>query len=266
MLQVVMANPAKPTIPAMRFRRGVIVLGAVIGAHVALLFLAASTHDRMVERPIEPVTITAMLLSPQAEPVTPAAPAAAVAAATPSPARPAVRAKPLPQVQPQVQPQARSHASRGAAATPAPVAPVAPRAPLAPADNAAPSATAQPATAVPAPSPATAPATGSAPAADHTLAASAAPRNVAHIDCAIPKPDYPDISMRRGENGTAIVRFVVGLAGRIETTQLQRSSGYPRLDEAALAAVHASVCQPYREDGVAVRAAYSQSFVFGLTE
>ncbi|WP_274597533.1 energy transducer TonB [Paraburkholderia sp. SG-MS1] len=247
----------------MRSRRGVIVLGAVIGAHVLLLYLAASTRDRMVERPIEPVTITAMLLSPPAEPAKPAAPVA-VPPAAPSAARPAVRAKPLPQVP--LQPQARSRASRSAAATPAPVAPVAPRAPLAPTDDAAPSATAQPAPAVPTPSPATAPANGSAPATDPTLAESATPKNVAHIDCAIPKPDYPDISMRRGENGTAIVRFVVGLTGRIETTQLQRSSGYPRLDEAALAAVHASACQPYRENGAAVRAAYSQSFVFGLTE
>ncbi|WP_241991469.1 energy transducer TonB [Paraburkholderia sp. RAU2J] len=243
----------------MRFRRGMIVLGAVIGAHVLLLYLAVSTRDRMVERPIEPVTITAMLLSPQAEPVTPAAPAAVEPPATPSPARPAVRAKPSPQVQP----QARSRVSHSAAATPAPVAP---RAPLAPTENAAPSATAQPAPAVPTPLPTTAPANESAPATAPILAEPATPRNVAHIDCAIPKPDYPDISMRRGENGTAIVRFVVGLSGRIETTQLQRSSGYPRLDEAALAAVHASVCQPYRENGAAVRAAYSQSFVFGLTE
>jgi periplasmic protein TonB len=97
-------------------------------------------------------------------------------------------------------------------------------------------------------------------------AASTAPKTVSHIDCTIPKPDYPDISKRRRENGTAIVRFVVGLTGRIDTMQLQQSSGYPRLDEAALAAVHASVCQPYSENGTVVRAAYSQSFVFGLTD
>lgn len=74
------------------------------------------------------------------------------------------------------------------------------------------------------------------------------------------------MSKRRRENGTAIVRFVVGLTGRIDTMQLQKSSGYARLDEAALAAVHASACQPYSENGVVMRAAYSQSFVFGLTD
>jgi protein TonB len=108
--------------------------------------------------------------------------------------------------------------------------------------------------------------TASAPAAERATPASTAPKTVSHVDCTIPKPDYPDISKRRGENGTAIVRFVVGLTGRIETVQLQTSSGYARLDEAALAAVHASVCQPYSENGAPVRAAYSQSFVFGLSD
>jgi protein TonB len=92
------------------------------------------------------------------------------------------------------------------------------------------------------------------------------PKTVAHVDCDIPKPDYPDVSKRRNESGTAIIRFVVGLGGQIEAAQLQKSSGYSRLDDAALAAIHAGVCQPYRENGEVVRAAYSQSFVFGLTQ
>jgi protein TonB len=100
----------------------------------------------------------------------------------------------------------------------------------------------------------------------HAPSATGAPKTVSHVDCDIPRPDYPDMSKRRNESGTAIVRFVVGLGGQIETAQLQKSSGYARLDEAALAAIHAGVCQPYRENGEAVRAAYSQSFVFGLTE
>jgi len=45
-----------------------------------------------------------------------------------------------------------------------------------------------------------------------------------------------------------------------------RSSGSPRLDDAAVAAMHASACKPYKENGEAIRAAYSQPFVFGLDE
>jgi protein TonB len=231
----------------------VIVLVAVIGAHLILLFATLSTRDRTVERPVEPQTITAVLLSPEPEPVAPAAPAAVVPPTPPTPpavAHPVVRARPVPQPQPRVP---RSTAT--------PAAP----APAAPAESAAPSAATQPAPAPALPAPA-APVTASAPAAERTVPASTAPKNVSHVDCTIPKPDYPDISKRRGENGTAIVRFVVGLTGRIETVQLQTSSGYARLDEAALAAVHASVCQPYSENGAPVRAAYSQSFVFGLSD
>lgn len=95
--------------------------------------------------------------------------------------------------------------------------------------------------------------------------ASAEPKTVSHVDCDIAKPDYPDISQRRGEAGTAVVRFVVGVSGRIEAVQLLKGSGYPRLDAAALDAVHTGVCRPYGESGAAVRVAYSQSFVFGLT-
>jgi protein TonB len=129
--------------------------------------------------------------------------------------------------------------------------------------------TAQPVTQEAAPSvapQAAAPSAASAPATQPVVPASTEPRNVSHVDCSIPKPDYPDVAKRRGEHGTAIVRFVVGLTGHIDTAQLQTSSGSARLDDAALAAVHAGACQPYTENGTPVRAAYSQSFVFGLTE
>ena len=247
MLQVVMANPGNHTIPTTRYRRVVIVLVAVIGAHLVLLALTLTARDITVERPVEPRTITALLLSPEPEPAAPAAPAAVVPPTPPAPTPPVARIKPAPQPRPHI-----THN----AVTPAPVTPP---------QSAEPSAATPPAPAPAIPAPA-APMAASAPAAEHALPASTAPRNVSHVDCAIPKPDYPEISKRRGENGTAIVRFVVGLTGRLETVQLQKSSGYSRLDDAALAAVHASTCQPYSENGVAVRAAYSQSFVFGLTE
>ncbi|MEA3084486.1 MAG: periplasmic protein TonB [Paraburkholderia sp.] len=256
MLQVAMAKPEHPAIVATRHRRAAIVLGAVIGAHLVLLALALTARDITLERPVEPRTITALLLSPEPEPATPTTPTPPVTPATPvavvpptptTPARPAVRVKPSPQPRPRMPRSVE---------TPAPVAP--------PQNTALPAATpAAPAAALPSPA---APIAASAPAAERTMPASSAPRNVSHIDCTIPKPDYPDISKRRSESGTAIVRFVVGLAGGIETVQLQKSSGYARLDEAALAAVHASVCRPYSENGAALRAAYSQSFVFGLTD
>ncbi|WP_241495964.1 energy transducer TonB [Paraburkholderia monticola] len=256
MLQVAMANPASPAHAAAGYRRAAIVLGAVIAAHLVLLVIALNARHRIVERPVEPRTITALLLSPEppAPVVAPAAPPTPAAAVPPAPTvtRPAVRrVKPAPQPHAQVPRSVVAPTpspSRESAAQP--VTP--PATPQATPQAAAPTAAA--------------PSAASAPAAQPVLPASSEPRNVSHVDCSIPKPDYPDVSKRRGEHGTAVVRFVVGVTGRIETAQLQTSSGSARLDEAALAAVHAGACQPYTESGTPVRAAYSQSFVFGLTE
>jgi periplasmic protein TonB len=62
------------------------------------------------------------------------------------------------------------------------------------------------------------------------------------------------------------VRFVVGLTGAIENIELKKSSGSPALDQAAVDAMRQSACKPYKENGEAVRAAYSQPFVFGLND
>ena len=93
-----------------------------------------------------------------------------------------------------------------------------------------------------------------------------APKNVSHVECNIAKPDYPPLSRRRGETGTAYVKFVVGLTGKLDSIELKKSSGFSRLDDAALAAVHASACKPYLENGQPVRAATSQPFDFSLTD
>ncbi|ADG19486.1 TonB family protein [Paraburkholderia atlantica] len=262
MLQVAVVHPGSSTNAATSYRRAAIVLGAVIVAHLLLLAIALSARNRIVERPVEPRTITALLLSPEppAPVVSPSAPPPPAAVVPPAPTPPvphsAARIKPAPQ--PHVQVPRRMETpmptpSSTRASTAQPVTPTT-------APSAAPQA------AVPTTPMAAAPSTASAPAAHPAAPASTEPRSVSHIDCSIPKPDYPDVAKRRGEHGTAIVRFVVGLTGHIETAQLQTSSGSTRLDDAALAAVHAGACQPYTENGTPVRAAYSQSFVFGLTE
>jgi protein TonB len=93
-----------------------------------------------------------------------------------------------------------------------------------------------------------------------------APKNVAALQCNFVKPDYPSMSRRRGEAGTAYVHFVVGVTGKIESVELQKSSGYPRLDDAALDAMRATTCRPYIENGQAIRAARTQPYNFGLTD
>jgi protein TonB len=52
-----------------------------------------------------------------------------------------------------------------------------------------------------------------------------------------PAPDYPHISREMKEQGLVQLRVFVGPDGRPQEAQLHRSSGFDRLDQAALAAV-----------------------------
>ena len=52
-----------------------------------------------------------------------------------------------------------------------------------------------------------------------------------------PPPAYPRMSRRMGEQGTVLVRVFISADGRAEKADIRSSSGYPRLDEAALETV-----------------------------
>jgi protein TonB len=47
-------------------------------------------------------------------------------------------------------------------------------------------------------------------------------------------PDYPPMSRWRHESGTVVVRVLIGVDGRAQAAQVEQSSGYGRLDDAAL--------------------------------
>lgn len=52
-----------------------------------------------------------------------------------------------------------------------------------------------------------------------------------------PKPEYPMTSRMRGEEGTVLLEMSVTAAGTVSSVRVLKSSGYPRLDRAALEAV-----------------------------
>jgi periplasmic protein TonB len=54
-----------------------------------------------------------------------------------------------------------------------------------------------------------------------------------------PKPLYPNLSRRLSEQGTVLLRVFVSVAGEATKIELKESSGFSRLDHAALAAVQA---------------------------
>ena len=65
-----------------------------------------------------------------------------------------------------------------------------------------------------------------------------------------PNPPYPKRAQRAGDQGKALVRVMVDIAGRPAQASLEKSSGFPDLDEAAVAAVRASQFRPYTEGGL----------------
>lgn len=215
---------------------------AVVAIHAALLGVALTMRHAPPQRPIEAKSITAQLISETPQPAP-----QPVAVETPPPPKPVPQPVPKPQPKPKVKPKIEPKP------TPMPVT-EAPSQIAAPTPEPTPPAPAQPA-----PPPA-------APAIGKPSMDLAAPKNVAHLSCNFAQPDYPAMSKRRGETGTAVIRLTVGLAGKIENVTLQKSSGSSRLDDAALEAVRGSACSPYRENGEAIRATATVPFVFSLND
>jgi periplasmic protein TonB len=81
--------------------------------------------------------------------------------------------------------------------------------------------------------------------------ASGAPRvvtDVAYLEP--PAPKYPPESKRSGEEGLVVLRVLINELGRAARVEIERSSGYARLDAAARAAVERALFKPYIENGV----------------
>ncbi len=64
-----------------------------------------------------------------------------------------------------------------------------------------------------------------------------------------PAPVYPHESSRKRERGTVVLRVLVDTAGRPAQIQIERSSGFARLDDAARAAVQKALFRPHEVDG-----------------
>jgi len=77
---------------------------------------------------------------------------------------------------------------------------------------------------------------------------------------------YPDASKRANEEGRCIVQVTVAADGTIRSESLQQSSGFPRLDEACLKAVHGQRMIPATEEGKPVEKTAALPIVWKLTK
>lgn len=191
------------------------VLTAVVLAHLgvlaALLVLPQTPPSFIPPGPlfvrlIEPTAV----MAPADAPVRPPPPA-------PDMAPPQVAAKPLALPPPD---------TKIARTVPPPVRPDSARPEPQPAPVAAP-----PALPVPAPAAAASEATPSAPAAP-PLPVTQPRFNADYLDN--PKPPYPGLSRRMGEEGEVRLRVHVDANGTAQQVEIYRSSGFPRLDQTAL--------------------------------
>jgi periplasmic protein TonB len=66
-----------------------------------------------------------------------------------------------------------------------------------------------------------------------------------------PKPAYPPISKRLGEQGKVMLRVLIGADGSPQKAEIRNSSGFERLDQAALATVMRWRYVPGKRGGVA---------------
>ncbi len=79
------------------------------------------------------------------------------------------------------------------------------------------------------------------------------------------QPEYPPTSRRLGEEGSVVLQVLVATDGSVKDGKVQTSSGFPRLDEAALKhALRAWRFTPGTEDGTPVQTWHSVKVTFKI--
>lgn len=202
--------------------RNTVIAGSVVLFHVAALWTLQAGLLRRAVEVIVPVSPISDIVTPPAPKVEPPPPP------QPKPVqRPLVaqKSQPPPAPQPVAIPDS----------TPAPGAPtgiVTPQPPLPP---------------ITAPVPPPAPAVPPAPASPAKVELPSSDADYLQN----PPPAYPPISKRLGEQGKVVVRVLIGPDGTAQKAEIRQSSGFERLDRAAMATVLRWRYVPGKRSGVA---------------
>lgn len=199
-------------------------MGGVVLLHLLLFWIIQSGLSREVTQKSQQV-VAVLLLSPD---------------------------KPSPPAPPPPKPVPPPPAPKSATTVPAPVIP-APAVAVAPVATAAPAAATVTATTV-------APAAPATPVARGEGVRTAAVVNAANCE----KPEYPSASRRMEEEGTVHLRFLIGPDGKVMQSEIEKSSGYRRLDEAARTGLSKCQFRPATVDGKPEQAWASMRYVWRL--
>jgi len=223
--------------------RTLVIVSSVVMFHLVALW---ALHTGLLRRMAE-VVVPVMMVRSEPPPPPPV-----VKPAEPLKPPPPVTPKPPPQ-QPVMTPPPSPPPT-----TPAPVAPEPAPVLAAPA---APAATATVPSPPPAPALATpAPTLAAAPSAPVKVELPNSKADYLHN----PPPEYPPMSVRRGEQGQVLLKVLIGADGLPQKVELLSSSGFERLDKAALEAAMRWRYVPGKRGGVAEAMWYQVPMVFNL--
>ena len=221
--------PDQPTdLPRQLFSRNAVIALMVVVLHAGLIWALQSGLLMRTAELLVPAEVLAQFIEPPSPRLEPAPPTPPVRPLTPAPAlqKKAVTKAP---VRPQAQPLAIADQ------TPSPNAPTGSLTPALPS--------------TPAPEVA-APVAPPAPPAPPAPAAVQMPSSNADY-LQNPKPAYPPLSKRLGEQGKVIVRVLIGIDGVPQKAEIRQSSGFDRLDLAALSTALKWRYVPGKRGGVA---------------
>lgn len=260
------------------------LLSVVITAHgMAIMLLWSSNAAPTIQPPVALPVMQGRLIAAPAKPVA----AATVAAPTPA-------VKPAPQPQPKVEPVVKTTPVPPIAPKPQPKPKVTPKPVPKPAPKPKPKPKPKPTVPVkpkvtppvqaPAPvvqtqaaptsspvqqqaqpvSHANSPVSDDAVVAEQAAAPSVIPPRMEASALNNPPPTYPRLSRRLHEQGTVVLKILILANGRVGEIKLQQSSGFSRLDQAAIKAVKQWRYQAARRGDTPIDYWYQQAVNFTL--
>jgi protein TonB len=97
-----------------------------------------------------------------------------------------------------------------------------------------------------------------------TVGKGRAPFSSPPIIASIPEPKYPEVSRRHGEEGVVMLSVAIDERGRGGEIEVLSSSGYGRLDRAAISALKRARFVPANESGRAVSSVKKIAIRFSL--
>ena len=100
------------------------------------------------------------------------------------------------------------------------------------------------------------------PAANFELSAPIVVQNVAYLDKKICTPKYPRVSRKRGERGRVLVRVFINRDGSSEKVEIEQSSGFDRLDQAAMDSAKKCRFIPAKRNGKPVKTLATIPYTF----